>query len=154
MLSIERLKDDLMDMPGMLMAFAVTFIAAPLAAALICLIPMNTGIIVGLFLVATMSQTRDILIHSGTPVTKVLLVVFTFHCLLLVSAWLLIRIGNRGKGRRESILFIGSQKTLPLSVILQMPPFPHDTIIPLVYVLHHIDHLMMDTYLVEYLQTR
>ncbi len=86
--------------------------------------------------------------------TKVLLVVFAFHCLLLMSAWLLIGIGNRGKGRRESILFIGSQKTLPLSVILQMPPFPHGTIISLVYVLHHIDHLMMDAYLVEYLQTR
>lgn len=49
---------------------------------------------------------------------------------------------------------MGGQKTLPLSVILQMSLFPDYSIALLVCVVHHIVHLMMDGYLVERLKTR
>jgi sodium/bile acid cotransporter 7 len=57
-----------------------------------------------------------------------------------------------GPGRRESILFMGGQKTLTLSIILQVSLFPQYGLALAVCVLHHIIHLMMDGYLVEKLK--
>ncbi len=98
------------------------------------------------------SQTRGMLFQSGMTVGLVVLIVFVFHGILLLSGWGLIRISGRGRGRRESILFMGGQKTLPLSIILQVSLFPHYGIALLVCVLHHIVHLMMDGYIVERLK--
>jgi sodium/bile acid cotransporter 7 len=262
-LSPEQLKNGLMDVKGMLLAFAVIFIAAPLVAMAFALVPMDTGIIIGLFLVAVMpstlssgvvmtaaaggsaahalvttiaanslavftipyalslllvsidqstsitidkevimlkigllvvlplatgmmakhflsalyrrfqrwisivnqcmillivwiamSQTRDMLVGSGLKTAWIAGMVFAYHGLLLASAWGVIRLAKRQRGARESILFMGGQKTLPLSVILQMSLFPNYGIALLVCVVHHIVHLMMDGYLVERLKTR
>ena len=261
-LSPEQLKDGLLDFKGLLLAFMVIFIVAPVAAILFGLAPLGTGIIIGLFLVAIMpstlssgvvmtaaaggnpghalvttlcanivsvftipyslslllmaigesasveidksaimikigalvilplaagmlvkhylpmlyerlgskpniinqwliifivwiatSQTREMLVESGLTVGLVVVVSFFYHAVLLASAWILIRLFGREKGRRESILFMGSQKTLPLSIILQMALFPQHGLALLVCVLHHIVHLMMDGYLVERLKT-
>ena len=260
-LSPDQLKNGLMDVKGTLMAFSVIFIAAPLAAALFSFIPMDTGIAIGLFLVAVMpstlssgvvmteaaggnsahalvitivantlavftipyslsflltleglstsvsidkgaimlkigllvvlplavgmglkhylpslynrfgkkislvnqllilfivwiaiSQTRNIMVSSGPKVGGIILLVFAFHGTLLLAAWRLIRLSGRKKGARESILFMGGQKTLPLSIILQMSLFPSYGIALLVCVLHHIVHLVIDGYLVERLK--
>ncbi|MBW2597910.1 MAG: bile acid:sodium symporter [Deltaproteobacteria bacterium] len=43
---------------------------------------------------------------------------------------------------------MGSQKTLPLSVILQVSLFPQYGLALVVCVLHHLVHLLMDGYLV------
>ena len=261
-LSPEQLKNGLMDVKGMLLTFAVIFIAAPLAAMAFTLVPMDTGIVVGMFLVAVMpttlssgvvmteaaggsaahalvttiaantlavftipyvlsllllsidlsasvtidkeaimlkigllvvlplavgmiakhflsglyrrfqrwitlvnqcmillivwiamSQTRDMLVGSGLTAASIAGMVFAYHGLLLASAWGVIRLAGRRRGERESILFMGGQKTLPLSVILQMSLFPNYSVALLVCVVHHIVHLMMDGYLVERLKT-
>jgi sodium/bile acid cotransporter 7 len=261
-LSPARLKDGLMDLSGVLLTLALVFVAAPLAAMAFALLPMDTGIAVGLFLVAVMpstlssgvvmtaaaggsaahalvttiaantlavftipwalslllmsidlaaavaidkqavmlkigllvvlplaagmtarhflpalhhrfqnritivnqcmvllmawtavSQTRGILLGSGWTTAGIAAMVFAYHGLLLATAWGLIRLAGRPRGRRESILFMGVQKTLPLSVILQMSLFPDYGIALLVCVLHHIVHLMMDGYLAERLRT-
>lgn len=261
-LSPEQVREGLMDVKGILMALVIIFIMAPLAAALFSLIPLDTGIIIGLFLVAIMpstlssgvvmtamaggsaahalvttifansvsvftipyalsfllmtigesatvtidkaaimlkiavlvilplavgmvlkhffaslydrmggkinivnqclilfivwialSQTRAIMVNSGFTVGLVIAVVFVYHGLLLISGWSLILISRREKGRRESILFMGAQKTLPLSIILQVSLFPEYNIALLVCVLHHIVHLAMDGYLVERLKS-
>lgn len=256
-LSPEQLKQGLMDVGGILLAFAVIFVVAPLIAILFSRIPMDTGIIIGLFLVAVMpstlssgvvmtaaaggrpahalvitimanamsvftipyalavllgiigqstavtidkagimlkiallvviplvigmilkhlfsalyhriggkltifnqclilfivwvamSQTRALLVGGGLTVALIVLLVFSYHGVLLSSAWGLICLTGRERGRRESVLFMGGQKTLPLSVILQMSLFPQYGIALLVCVLHHVVHLMMDGYLV------
>ena len=106
-----------------------------------------------LFIVWTaFSQTRGMLVEGGLAVGLIVLVVFAYHGILLLSGWGLIRISGRGRGRRESILFMGAQKTLPLSIILQVSLFPQYGIALLVCVLHHIVHLIMDGYIVERLK--
>jgi len=99
------------------------------------------------------SQARERLIHSGATVGLIVLLVFFYHGCLLVSGWGWIRLSKRKKGQRESILLMGGQKTLPLSIILQVSLFPQYGLALIVCVLHHIVHLMMDGYLVEHLKT-
>ena len=260
-LSPEQLKDGLMDVKGTLLAFTVIFVAAPLAAIVLSRIPLDTGIVIGLFLVAAMpstlssgvvmtaaaggsaahalvttiaanslavftipyclslllmtiglstavtidkaaimlkigmlvilplaagmtarhfwptllrrlepkinlanqflilfvvwialSQTRDMLVGGGATVAIVVTLAVVYHGLLLLAAWGLVRLAGRERGRRESVLFMGGQKTLPLSIILQMSLFPQYGVALIVCVLHHIVHLMMDGYLVERLR--
>ncbi len=261
-LSTKQWRDGLMDVKGILLASVIIFIIAPLIAALFGLVPMDTGIIIGLFLVSVMpstlssgvvmtgaaggnaahalvttifansvsvftipyalsflllcigesaavtidkaaivikiallvvlplavglllkcflfslyerigrkvnivnqclilfivwialSQTRNILVNSGITVGFIVAMVFVYHGLLLLCGWFIIRISRREKGRRESILFMGGQKTLPLSIILQVSLFPQYGIALVVCVLHHIVHLAMDGYLVERLKS-
>jgi sodium/bile acid cotransporter 7 len=261
-LSTKQLMDGLMDVKGILLASVTIFIIAPLVAALFGLIPMDSGIIIGLFLVSVMpstlssgvvmtgaaggnaahalvttifansvsvftipyalsfllliigesaavtidkaaimakiallvvlplavglllkyfllslyerieqkvnsvnqclilfivwialSQTRNMLVNSGITVGLIVAMVFVYHGFLLLSGWFFIRISRREKGRRESILFMGGQKTLPLSIILQVSLFPQYGIALVVCVLHHIVHLVMDGYLVERLKS-
>jgi sodium/bile acid cotransporter 7 len=256
-LSPTQLKGGLSDVKGVLMALTVIFIAAPLVAILLSRVPLDTGIVIGLFLVAAMpttlssgvvmtaaaggsaahalvitivanslsvftipyvlsallttigesaavtidetaimlkigllvilplvlgmavryffsrfydrfsgkialinqclillivwiaaSQTRAILVNSGFAVALILAMVFIYHGLLLICGGCLIRMTRRPKGRWESVLFMGGQKTLPLAIILQMSLFPQYSIALLVCVMHHIVHLMMDGYLV------
>lgn len=111
----------------------------------------NQWLIIFIVWVAT-SQTRDMLLHSGFTVGLIVLLSCVFHFGLLLVGWLLISLFGREKGRRESILLMGSQKTLPLSIILQMSLFPQYGTALLVCVLHHIVHLIMDGYLVERLK--
>ncbi len=95
-----------------------------------------------------LSHTRDAIIEGGGMVGVVLVVSFVFHGLLLSSAALLTRGGKLGRGRMESVLFMGAQKTLPLSIIIQISLFPQYGLALVVCVVHHIVHLLMDGYLV------
>lgn len=99
-----------------------------------------------------MSQTREAIITGKGTMVLILLIVFIFHLMLLSAAWLSVRCFDMGPGRRESILFMGGQKTLTLSIILQVSLFPQYGLALAVCVLHHIIHLMMDGYLVEKLK--
>jgi hypothetical protein len=49
---------------------------------------------------------------------------------------------------------MGGQKTLPLSVILQVSLFPGFGLALVVCVTHHIVHLIMDAYLISYLKAK
>jgi sodium/bile acid cotransporter 7 len=71
----------------------------------------------------------------------------------LATAGLFTVLLKLGKGRRESVIFMGGQKTLPLSVILQMSLFPQYGIALVVCVMHHMVHLLMDGYLVGKLKS-
>lgn len=95
-----------------------------------------------------MSQARGTILNSSASVGIVLLLVFGFHGLLLVSAGIFAGCLKLGKGRRESVIFMGGQKTLPLSIILQVSLFPQYGLALVVCVLHHLIHLLMDGYLV------
>jgi sodium/bile acid cotransporter 7 len=100
-----------------------------------------------------MSQARDAIVSGGASVGIILLLVFSFHAILLASAAIFIGCLRLGKGRRESVIFMGGQKTLPLSIILQVSLFPQYGLALVVCVLHHMIHLLMDGYLVGRLKS-
>ncbi len=114
---------------------------------------VNQGLIILIVWIA-LSQTRDILLNSGLTVVLIIVISFIFHGLLLLCGWSVIRISARPKGAYESILFMGGQKTLSLSVILQVSLFPQYGIALPVCVIHHIVHLVMDGYLVARLKSK
>jgi sodium/bile acid cotransporter 7 len=95
-----------------------------------------------------LSQARAAILNGGEMIGWVLGLVFVFHGVLLASAGLLSWGLQLGPGRRESVIFMGGQKTLPLSVILQVSLFPQYGLALVVCVVHHIVHLLMDGYLV------
>lgn len=84
----------------------------------------------------------------------VVVAVFFFHLVLVLIALLATRIAGINKGRRESVIFMGGQKTLALSVVLQLSLFPEYAIALVVCVIHHIVHLIMDAFLVGYLREK
>ena len=95
-----------------------------------------------------MSQARDAIVSGGESVGIIILLVFSFHGILLAAAGVFTKLLKLGKGRRESVIFMGGQKTLPLAIILQVSLFPQYGLALVVCVLHHMIHLLMDGYLV------
>ena len=108
---------------------------------------LNQCLVLGIVWMA-MSQARHAIINSGNKIGIVFLLVLSFHGILLTAAGLFTKLFNLGKGRRESVIFMGSQKTLPLSIILQVSIFPQYGLALVVCVMHHMVHLLMDGYLV------
>lgn len=97
---------------------------------------------------------REAIISQFDSILTVTITVFSFHLLLVLAALLITRISNIPKQKRESVIFMGGQKTLPLSVILQVSLFPGFGIALVVCVMHHIVHLIMDGYLIKYLRDK
>ena len=95
----------------------------------------------------SLSGVKEILISKSNSFFLIVPLVIAFHLCLLGFSCLVSRLLNIGKGKRESVIFMGSQKTLPLSVMLQMTYFPEYGTALLVCVVHHITHLMIDGYL-------
>ena len=94
------------------------------------------------------SQSKPVLLQSQTQLIFIVLLVCAFHLALLLTAWASIRFFRIPAGQRESILFMGIQKTLPLSIILQVTLFPAFGEALLVCVGHHFISLMVDGFLV------
>ena len=99
------------------------------------------------------SRARPETLDAGKMIGAILMLAFIFHGLLLATAWVIAAILRIGKGRRESLVFMGAQKTLPLSIILQVALFPQYGLALVFCVVHHIVHLMMDGYLVGKMKT-
>lgn len=97
---------------------------------------------------------RDAIISGFNAIIAVIIVVFCFHLLLVSAAIALATVFKIAKTKRESIVFMGGQKTLPLSVILQVSLFPEFGIALVVCVMHHIIHLIMDAALINYLKNK
>ncbi|MFP4000227.1 MAG: bile acid:sodium symporter, partial [Desulfobacterales bacterium] len=71
-----------------------------------------------------------------------------FHIMLLGCAFIAVYLFSVPRGRMESIIFMGSQKTLPLSIILQVTLFPQYGQALMVLVIHHLVSLLIDGFLV------
>lgn len=97
---------------------------------------------------------RTAIVAELDTLGTVVVVVFFFHLALVLIALLATRIAGINKGRRESVIFMGGQKTLALSVILQISLFPEYAIALVVCVIHHIVHLIMDAFVVGYLHEK
>jgi sodium/bile acid cotransporter 7 len=95
-----------------------------------------------------LSEARATVLSGGAQVFVILVIAFFFHGILLALGFLAIRLFHIPRGRMESILFMGGQKTLPLAVLLQVKLFPQYGLALAFCVFHHFIHLMMDGYLV------
>lgn len=95
---------------------------------------------------------RNAIVSSLDSIILIIIIVFFFHLLLVLAALWLTKVFKIAKGKRESVIFMGGQKTLALSVILQVSLFPEFGLALVFCVVHHIVHLIMDAYLVNYLK--
>lgn len=94
------------------------------------------------------SEAKTTVLSSGAQVFIILVLAVFFHAILLGLGYLSIRLFHIPRGRMESVLFMGGQKTLPLSVLFQVKLFPQYGLALAFCVFHHFIHLMMDGYLV------
>ncbi len=107
---------------------------------------LNQWMIIGIVFVS-LSGVKQVILGSSTTFLYILVLAGAFHLILLGCSFLLILVFKIEKGRYESIIFMGSQKTLALSVMIQVTYFSEFGTALLVCVLHHIIHLLMDGYL-------
>lgn len=114
---------------------------------------INQGLILTIVWMA-LCQSRTALVTHLSAMLPIIGLVFIFHLLLLAAAFSLTTLLGFPPGRRESVIFMGGQKTLPLSIILQVKLFPDYGLTLVFCVAHHIIHLIMDGYLVERLRQR
>jgi len=114
---------------------------------------VNQGLILAILWMA-LSEARSSLIHGGAQIIGVMLLSFLFHALLVAGALGLSKAIGLGPGRREAVVFMGGQKTLPLSILIQTTLFPQHGIALAFCVVHHFVHLLMDGYLVNRFRRR
>jgi len=107
---------------------------------------INQALILSIVFVSV-ATARQAFLTSRITFVSIAVMTGLFHFILLGAAWMLIKIFHIEKGRFESILFMGAQKTLPLSVIIQVSYFSDFGLALVVCVSHHIVHLIIDGYL-------
>ncbi len=96
-----------------------------------------------------LSMAKPVILNNLDKAPLIIFVVFSFHGFLLLATFLFVKILKIPVGKRESVIFMGGQKTLPLSLIIQVSLFPEYGLALVVCVMHHIIHLFMDGYIVE-----
>jgi sodium/bile acid cotransporter 7 len=107
---------------------------------------INQCMVIGMVFVS-LGGAKQVLMGKGISILYIIALVAVFHLILLGSSSILIKIFAIKKGSSESIIFMGSQKTLPLSIMIQVSYFNEYGIALLVCVLHHIVHLLIDGYI-------
>ena len=107
---------------------------------------LNQWMIIGIIFVS-LSGVKQVILGNSISFFYILVLVSVFHLMLLGCSFLLVIIFGVEKGSYESIVFMGSQKTLAISAMIQVTYFSEFGTALLVCVLHHIVHLMMDGYL-------
>ena len=98
--------------------------------------------------------SRSTLAANPAALLPAVAVSVVFHGLMWAVLFPAVRLARLGPGRREAVIFMGGQKTLPLSVLLQTILFPAYGEALVVCVVHHLAHLVMDGYLVGRLAPR
>ncbi len=94
------------------------------------------------------AQARPVLSGDWAGMIFIAGITALFHCVLLGCAFLMVRVFSVPRGRMEAVLFMGSQKTLPLSIILQVTLFGDHAQALIVCVVHHLVSLFIDGFLV------
>lgn len=97
---------------------------------------------------------KDLLVGKWSLFFIIVFIAFVYHLILLLASISLVKLFKLEKGRYESVIFMGSQKTLVLAVMIQMTYFTEFGTALVVCVVHHIVHLMMDGYLAAKLSRR
>ncbi len=107
---------------------------------------LNQCMIIGIVFIS-LAGSKKALLDNGVAFFYILALVGAFHFMLLGTSFLLVKILGITKGRYESVILMGSQKTLALSALIQVTYFSEFGTALLVCVVHHIVHLMIDGYL-------
>ena len=107
---------------------------------------VNQFMILGIVFIS-LGGAKAVLLGQGAAFWSIAVLAAVFHAMLLGASFLLVKWFKLKKGRYESVVFMGSQKTLALSVMIQVTYFSEFGIALLVCVIHHIVHLMIDGYL-------
>lgn len=94
------------------------------------------------------AQARDVLAQDWFGMVSIVGLTVLFHLAMLGCAFLAVYLFSMKRGRMEAVIFMGSQKTLPLSIILQVTLFPQYGHALMVCVLHHLVSLLIDGFLV------
>ncbi|MGM0418051.1 MAG: bile acid:sodium symporter [Thermodesulfobacteriota bacterium] len=93
------------------------------------------------------SAAENIFLTDIKNIIIVILIVLFFHVILTLAGWLFVILFKIGKKRRESVIFMGGQKTLPLSLIVQVSVFPELGLALAVCVMHHLVQLIYDSFM-------
>ncbi len=117
-------------------------------------VPFANQIFVLAILWMAFSGARSSVVGGGMQIAAAVLLSFVFHALLVAAALLVSHLAGLGAGRRESVVFMGGQKTLALSILIQTMLFPQYGIALAFCVIHHFVHLVMDGYLVSWFRRR
>ncbi len=96
--------------------------------------------------------SRHTMVQGVHLLPLVLALSVVFHGGLLMSAFLMARGLKLSAGRREAVIFMGGQKTLPLSVLIQTAVFPQYGEALVFCVCHHVVHLVMDGCVLSFLK--
>ena len=96
----------------------------------------QTGILLVVWMATCKGQ--EAILASLASILPVIGATFCFHLALLLVGITATALFKIGKSRRESVILMGGQKTLPLSLILQVSLFPEYGLALVVCVLHHI----------------
>ncbi len=108
---------------------------------------LSRGMIL-VFIFMGLCAGRASIMDKGNQVVVALALVLALHLSLVIILWITLRALGRGQGRRESIFFMGIQKTLPQAIWLQTTYFSSYGMALVVCVLYHISQLVVDSYFV------
>ncbi len=125
-----------------------------MAAALPFKFNLLSRLIVLLIIGVGLHKGRESILHAGVMIPVALGLAVLLHLLLAGALWLILRATRCEAGRRESIFFMGIQKTLPLSVWLQTIYFPQYGMALVVCIFYHLGQLVMDSFFVGWMASR
>jgi sodium/bile acid cotransporter 7 len=114
----------------------------------------SNQLLILLMVTVGLSQARGTLLDGGIKIVWIVFLVAAFHGLMLLSAFFSTGLLRLPLPVRKSVVFMGGQKTLPLTLMLQVTLFPACPLSLVVCVLHHLLQLFMDGYLVGIFRTR
>lgn len=117
-------------------------------------VPVVNQCLVLAILWMALSEAKSTVIGGGAQAGLALLLSFVYHAILVAAALGVSRILGMGAGRRESVVFMGGQKTLPLSILIQTTLFPQHGLALAFCIIYHFVHLIMDGYLVSWFRRR
>lgn len=92
-----------------------------------------------------LSQGRANILGEGRLVMAALGLTIALHLVKAGLLWTALKGLGYGPGRRESVFFMGIQKTLPQAIWLQAAYFPTQGMALVVCVLYHISQLIIDS---------
>lgn len=97
---------------------------------------------------------RGSILGGGTRVAEAFALTLILHLALAGLLWGTLRALGWGAGRRESIFFMGIQKTLPQAIWLQATYFAPHGLALVVCLLYHVTQLILDSWWVGRMAAR
>lgn len=151
---------------GALMGTLAVLVLVPLSAGMVLRRPVSAlfqtvkgpspgainTILVILVVWIAVCGSRATIIQGLARMPAVLVLCVVFHGGVLFAAFITVRALGLAAGRREAVIFVGGQKTLPLSVLIQTAIFPQYGQALVFCVCHHVLHLIMDGCVLSFLK--